>query len=180
MCFQHSAPADLNFHSQFFGAPVEFNHDLNALICRASDLDVPVPMADPVLAGYARKYLETINISREAPMDEKVRQLISVLLPTGRCTVDQVARHLGVDRRTVHRKLALSGESFSSLTTAARCELAARYVGDSDRSLSDVSDLLGFAAPSGFSRWFTQQFGCSPSAWRRKHTADYAAPTLST
>jgi AraC-like DNA-binding protein len=32
--------------------------------------------------------------------------------------------------------------------------------------MSDITYLLGFAAPSAFSRWFHQHFGVSPSAWR--------------
>jgi AraC-like DNA-binding protein len=33
-------------------------------------------------------------------------------------------------------------------------------------SLTDISELLGFEAPSAFSRWFRQQFGTSPTQWR--------------
>jgi transcriptional regulator GlxA family with amidase domain len=34
------------------------------------------------------------------------------------------------------------------------------------RSIAEVSSLLGFAAPSGFSRWYRQQFRSTPSAGR--------------
>jgi hypothetical protein len=38
----------------------------------------------------------------------------------------------------------------------------------SDRySLTEVSQLLGFGAPSAFTRWFHGRFGISPSDWRR-------------
>jgi len=33
-------------------------------------------------------------------------------------------------------------------------------------TLTDVSQLLGFAAPSTFSRWFRGRFGVTPSPWR--------------
>jgi len=32
--------------------------------------------------------------------------------------------------------------------------------------MTDIGELLGFTAPSAFSRWFHQQFGMSPSEWR--------------
>jgi len=42
-----------------------------------------------------------------------------------------------------------------------RKELATRHVIESDRPLTEVAMLLGFSAPSGFSRWYHAQFGCS-------------------
>jgi transcriptional regulator GlxA family with amidase domain len=39
-------------------------------------------------------------------------------------------------------------------------------VTQSDRPLIDVAALLGFAAPSGFSRWYQAAFGCSPTQSR--------------
>jgi AraC-like DNA-binding protein len=99
-------------------------------------------------------------------MVTRVRELIEHLLPTGRCSIAQVARSLGVDRRTVHRRLAESGETFSSLVTVVRVELAERLVPNSRRSLTEIAVQLGFSEPSAFSRWFRGQFGCSPKEWR--------------
>jgi AraC-like DNA-binding protein len=87
-------------------------------------------------------------------------------LPSGRCSIEQVADHLGVVCRTVQRRLAEEGQSFSSIVNDIRTELAARHVVESDRPLTEVATLLGFSAPSGFSRWYHAQFGCSPKESR--------------
>ena len=80
--------------------------------------------------------------------------------------VDQVARSLGVDRRTLHRHLAGHGETWTSVLHAVRRRLAERYLAQQRQSLTDISGLLGFAAPSAFSRWFREQYGVAPGAWR--------------
>jgi transcriptional regulator GlxA family with amidase domain len=49
---------------------------------------------------------------------------------------------------------------------AVRRELAERYMKDARRSLAEVSSLLGFAAPSGFSRWYRREFSATPSKQR--------------
>jgi transcriptional regulator GlxA family with amidase domain len=49
-----------------------------------------------------------------------------------------------------------------------RLELAERYVKDPHRSLAEVSLLLGFSAPSGFSRWYRQRFKAKPSEQRAR------------
>jgi AraC-like DNA-binding protein len=93
-----------------------------------------------------------------------------MLLGTGTCTIDRIAQHMGIDRRTIHRRLAREGETFSGLVEAVRRELAERYVREHHRSLAEVSALLGFAAPSGFSRWYRQRFHAKPSE-RRAYVA---------
>ena len=87
-------------------------------------------------------------------------------MPSGRCSIDQAAQRLGVERRTVHRRLAREGQTFSAILDAVRSELVTRYIKDSDRTLSVVGDMLGFSASSVLSRWFRGKFGCSVSAWR--------------
>jgi AraC-like DNA-binding protein len=96
---------------------------------------------------------------------EQSQQLV-VMLAAER--VDRVARHMGINRRTIHRHLAREGETFSSQVEAVRRELAERYVKDRHRSLAEVSSLLGFSAPSGFSRWYRQRFKSKPSETRAR------------
>ncbi|MFF3409231.1 AraC family transcriptional regulator [Streptomyces sp. NPDC002742] len=164
--FRHSAPADTAAHRRAFGPIVEFDRELDGIVFYADDLDAPNAMADPLMREYARQYFDAIAVPKDTTAADRVRELIEVLLPTGRCSIEQVARSLGVDRRTVHRHLAASGETFSSLLNVTRRHLAEQFVANPRRSLTEISDLLGFSSLSGFSRWFREQFGCSPRAWR--------------
>lgn len=165
VCFTHAAPQCLAVHRRVLGPAVEFGHEFNGIVCNAADLDAPNPGADPVLARYSQKLLQPA-LARSASMSTRVRQLIVLLLPRGLCRVEVVAQHLGVDRRTVHRKLDAEGTSFSALLDAERRELAGRYIEGSDRALTDVAALLGFAAPSAFSRWYRSRFGLSAARRR--------------
>ena len=126
-------------------------------------------MSGPSIGPYARQFLDTLDTRPEATPVTRVRQLIELLLPTGRCSVEQVARSLGVDRRTVHRHLAEAGQTYSSVLNATRVDLAEHLVAGRRYSLTEVADLLGFSSASNFSRWFSNEFGCSPRQWRAKH-----------
>ncbi len=163
VCFAHDAPRDRSVHERVFGRNVEFGHDFNGIVCTRRDLDVPNPNADPAMARYARQMIDT-GLGRESPdMTAKVRELVLTLLATGRCTIELVAQHLGVDRRTVHRHLASEGHTFSDIVDAVRRELVDRYLKNRNRTLAEISSLLGFAAPSGFSRWYRRAFGGTAS-----------------
>jgi AraC-like DNA-binding protein len=159
VCFSHQAPAALAVHHRVLGPAVEFGHEFNGIVGNAADLDAPNPGADPVMARYAQRLLGQ-SLGAQARLTDRVRQLAVLLLPRGLCRVEVVAHHLGIDRRTVARRLALEQTSFSALVNDLRLDLFARWrVENAARTLTEVSALLGFSALSGFSRWHRQQFG---------------------
>jgi len=164
--FTHDRPERIDAHRRFFGTTVKFGQDFNGIIWDARTIDAPLPASDSTMARHLQSYLDTMASRPHTTMSAQVRECIYVMLPSGLCSADRVARRLGVDRRTVHRHLADEGETFSSLLDAARTELVTRYVENRERPLSAIAELLGFSALSAFSRWFRQKFGCSVSDWR--------------
>lgn len=166
--FAHRPPTDLVPHQAFFGATVTFNLNFNGIACKRGDLETIQPRNGPGLAHVARQYLEQALETQLHHTQETVRQLIAALLPAGRCTSQQVAAHLRIDRRTLHRYLAKESRTFSRLLDEVRLELAQRQIRDTDQPLSVVAGLLGFSTPSAFGYWFRQQMGCSASDWRKK------------
>lgn len=166
VCFSHRTPAALDTHRRTFGSRLQFDHPFTGLIFYADQLDAGNAMSDPLLRPYAQQLLQSMPSPRGATLTQRVRQLVEMLLPLGRCSTSQVARSLGVTQRSLHRHLADEHESFSSIVNATRAAWAERYLANDRNSMTDVSELLGFAAPSTFSRWFRGRFGVSPSQWR--------------
>ncbi|MEJ8845817.1 AraC family transcriptional regulator [Variovorax rhizosphaerae] len=168
VCFTHRPPADLSAHRAFFTRNVTFNQDFNGLVCDAADLRKPRGSADESATRFAREYLDAALKRRGESTRDACRELILALLSGGGCTVEEVARHLRVDRRTLARRLDAEGLTFSGLLNDVRSELARRHLRDSDLPLGEVAELLGFSGPSSFSHWFRKHFGCSPSQWSRQ------------
>lgn len=164
--FTHTAPASTATLQRLFGMPALFNQDFDGIVCRASDLEAPLPSYDPVMAQQVRRYLDTLLAQSSSTMSDKVRKLVYALLPSGLCSVERVAQHLNVDRRTVHRHLEQEDATYSGIVNHARTDLVLRYIENRERPLSEVATLLGFSSLSAFSRWFAGQFGCSVSKWR--------------
>lgn len=163
--FVHPPPRNRDTYRRFFACNVAFGAEFDAILCPASDMDRSMPAADASMARYAQSYLDSIA-ARSADLEGKVRDLIAALLPTGRCSIERVAEHLGCDRRTVHRRLAASGLTFSDIVDAQRSELVVRLIEDPTRSLPAVAELLGFSAQSALARWFRERFGQSITQWR--------------
>ncbi|MCX4095187.1 AraC family transcriptional regulator [Nocardia sp. alder85J] len=165
--FTHTAPQDRATHHRLFGPTVKFGRDYNGIALYTTDLDRPNTGSDPQLRSYTQRLLTELGAHRDATTADRVRELVELLLPTGRCSIEQVARSLGVDRRTVHRRLAAEGETFTSILDATRAELARHVVANRHHTLTEVADMLGFSTPGNFTRWFRNHYGCSPTQWRR-------------
>jgi AraC-like DNA-binding protein len=166
ICFTHRPPASLAPHQAALGPRLQFGHEFSGLVFYAAELEAPNTASDPLLRPYASRLLEALGAPPAATVTEQVTQLVEMLLPLGRCSTQQVARSLGVTQRTLHRQLAAEGESFSAIVHRIREALAERHIAAGRHSLTTVSELLGFTAPSAFSRWFHQRFGVSPTQWR--------------
>lgn len=166
ICFTHDAPTGHTVHARVLGNSVKFGHTFNGFVFDAADLEIPNRLYDPLFRSFAMDYVDTITSPRPVDDLDRIRELIETTLPTRRCSIQQVAKTLGVNRITVYRLLARNGTSFSEMVNTTRLALAQRYVSQKTRTLTDTSRLLGFSELSAFSRWFRSEFGKSPSVWR--------------
>jgi AraC-like DNA-binding protein len=167
--FSRPAPEDSLPWQRMFGM-VDFDRPSTSLVLRAADLHTPLVAADTSLRPYTQQFLRSTlaGAALGAATDrEQVVEALELLLPLGRHSIGQVSRYLGTRSRALQRQLADQGETFSSVLHATRALLAERYLPVERYSLTEISQILGFGAPSAFSRWFHQQFGTSPSEWRR-------------
>lgn len=168
VCFIHAAPAKLDTYRRVFGRAPLFGQDFLGVIIKRSDLDAPIASADPAMASQVSRYLEQAAAQRGTALSDKVRELITLLLPSGDCTVERIAQRLRMDRRTLHRRLAAEGTSFSEILDLTRRSHAESLLTNSERSLQGVSDLLGFSSLSAFAHWFRRRFKCTASAYRAR------------
>lgn len=163
-----SPPSEGRLHRRLVGPELRFGSAFDGVVCRAADLERPPPAADPALAAQLEGELRALGARQGRGPAQRVGELIAALLPGGDCTVERVARELGVDRRTVHRRLAAEGTSFSRLLDETRRTLVAPHLERSARPLEAVAELLGFSSLSAFSRWHRQAFSETASGRRAR------------
>jgi AraC-like DNA-binding protein len=168
--FTHLSPRDVGAYAALFGA-VEFGAAFTGFVISAADLARPLPDADAEMARQLARFIEASALPQGASVSDTVHALILRLLPSGECSVDRVGQHLGIDRRTVHRRLAVEGKSFTELLEGARREVATWQLSHGEQPLSEVTALVGFSSLSTFSRWFRQAYGIQPSEYRRQSHA---------
>jgi AraC-like DNA-binding protein len=166
--FTHEAPDDLSVHRRMFGPNVQFESDFNGVVISGADLDRANPSADAKMANYARRYVDALGGRQSASTSHEVRKAAYHLLPSGRASIAQIARSMGLNIRTLQRRLTAEDEEFSDLLKAVRRDLALQHLENPNLSLTHVAGLLGYRQLSSFTRWFDAEFGVSPTEWRSR------------
>jgi AraC-like DNA-binding protein len=169
VCFTHDRPPapELSIYAQVFRCHPEFDCEFNGIVIATADLDRVNPKADERLAFHARQLLESTGDAHVRTTSQDVEQLIRLLLPSGRATVEVCAGSMGMTVRTLQRVLDAEHESFSKLLSRTRSQLAVQYLANLRMRVTDVADLLGYNSIGAFSRWFASSFGQSPREWRK-------------
>jgi AraC-like DNA-binding protein len=80
--------------------------------------------------------------------------------------VDDVARSLGMSKRTLARKLSDEGLNFTEVLQQLRRDLAVRYLDDRKLHVSKIAWLLGFNDVSAFTHACKRWTGKAPSQIR--------------
>jgi len=96
----------------------------------------------------------------------QVRDLLRDALPA-LPGLDEVAQRLAVSPRTLHRKLAVEGETFQSLKDQLRRDLAVYALKRTQAPLKQIAADLGFADQATFQRAFLQWTGQPPGSYRK-------------
>jgi len=97
-----------------------------------------------------------------------VRQTVYALLRGGNPSIRDASEAVGLSVRTLQRRLAESGESYSGLLDAVRLETGARLLRDSEAKLIEIAFELGYADPANFTRAFKRWMGVAPRAFRER------------
>ena len=102
------------------------------------------------------------QLGRDATTSERVQAALLELLPSGRSSIDEVARELCVSPRTLQRQLRRDGASFQAVLHRTRESLARHYLADEHLSTTEIAFLLGYDEPNSFHRAFQAWTGQTP------------------
>ncbi len=166
--FVHDGPTDISAHESYFGCPVIFGADRDALRVDDSIMDAPNRLGDESMSRFFQTHLDAQleRLADDAGLERRVRIHISQRLSEGVPTLSEVARQLGMSARTLQRRLSDKGFSYQELVDAARRELAEQLLKSTDYNLAEISFLTGFAEQSGFTRAFKRWAGQTPRSYR--------------
>ncbi|MES2116530.1 MAG: AraC family transcriptional regulator ligand-binding domain-containing protein [Pseudomonadota bacterium] len=161
--FPQPAQAHARAYEETFGCPVKFGMPHNVMEFSDADLVMALPPNPPLQDGGGQRVLASLARAEPPTFAAKVQGLLATLLPKGPPHRDDVAAQLMMSERTLQRRLAEEGTSFTTLVDDTRRELARQSLSAGELSLKMLSFQLGFSEPSAFYRACKRWFGMAPS-----------------
>lgn len=175
-----STPKSPAGYRALFPRRVAFERQANAISVQKRLISQTNPNADPKLYELMAWQCRTIAETRtgRASIVDQARELL--LEGRGQAaSLPHIARRLGLSPRSFQRRLSEMGTSFQEIFDETRREASDRLLRDTDLTIGQISDRLGFSAPSAYSRSAARWYGRSPSRvrdeLRRREALDAAA-----
>jgi AraC-like DNA-binding protein len=165
----HPAPATVQHHEAYFGCPIFFGSDRDAILISTEGMNRTNKLGDDGITLFLQQHLdqELAQIVGTKSLNDRTKNTIARALTEGLPKMEDVARNLGMSVRSLHRRLSDDGMTFRSLTEDTRQELAEGLLRDEQYSIAEIAFLTGFSEQSSFNRAFKRWAGDTPAAYRR-------------
>ena len=99
---------------------------------------------------------------------ENLKLIIQENIDDPEFTMEWLSHKAGLSRSQLYRKVKIaSGLSISIFVRKVRLEEAQKLLKDTSISISEISYKCGIASPQNFTKYFTSEFGCTPSEYRK-------------
>lgn len=113
---------------------------------------------------------------QEQQFGERLRHSTAQRLQRDQASVEQLAVEFGMSTRSLQRKLrALYGMSYSDYVRTLQLQLVVTTL-QGGGSIKEAARLAGFKEQSYLTRVFKQQFGMTPSQYKKQHSAEASSP----
>jgi len=167
---RHSRKSAAPEFNAFLGCEVDFGSNADEIVLSKAVFSLPAVGGDPhlhnLLVGYAEEVLARRSALSAVGARSKVEDVLIKLLPHGRTSALEVARQLGMSRRTLTRALSGEGTSFSEVLEQLREVLAKRYLRERELPVSQIAWLLGYREISSFTHACKRWTGMTPRQLR--------------
>jgi AraC-like DNA-binding protein len=151
--------------TKVFGCKVSYGSDVDEVIYPRTANSMATVYPDTYLNSLLVRYCEEALSHRRlhsAAWRLKVENAIGPLLPHGQAKMEEIAKTLGVSKRTLARLLASEGCTFGGILDGLRLDLAKSYLREQNLQTSEVAWLLGFGGVSAFNHACRRWTGKTP------------------
>ena len=147
---------------------LRFNQPINQIVLLESDLEIPLRMPDRCSMLLATEQCEHAlqMLGIDAPIEQRLLNI--VMTDEGPMPFEKVAAALGMSPRTLKRRLAEAGATFSELVEKARCERALLLLRSRSSAIDDIAERLGYSTVSNLGRAFRRWTGMTLREYRRE------------
>jgi AraC-like DNA-binding protein len=168
--FRCAEPADSHDYRVRFCEQPLFDQPLTSITFDAALLELRVIQNKQTLREFLLEAPANLLVKyrNDEGLSARVRRQLRDTPPSDWPDLEQMAQQLHLTVSTLRRRLEDEGQSFQYIKDSLRRELAIASL-QSDDSVQEIANHLGFADASAFHRAFKKWTGNSPGEYRRLH-----------
>jgi AraC-like DNA-binding protein len=168
-CFAHPAPAHRGLYGEYLRCPCIFGWHRSEIRYPKDVLDRRPRLANPRTAAMLQATCESLVADVEASLGfaGKVHRTLRDMRNPG-ARMSAVAAALRMTDRTLRRRLADEGTTFSTISRQIKYRVAAQHLRSSEVSIEQIAAIAGFSDCANFRRAFLGWTSMSPAQFRRR------------
>jgi len=168
-CFAYPAPPHQELYSAYLQCPCIFDWHRHEIRYPREILAQAPCLANPLTVTKLQSICDGLiaDIVGSLGFAGKVDQMLRRMPDLG-ANMKAVASSLRMTDRTLRRRLADEGTSFSTLSRHVKYSVATQHLKRSEISIEQVSAFAGFSDPANFRRAFIRWTSMTPAQFRRQ------------
>ncbi len=169
--FVYEKPKNLREHYRLFNCRLKFNQPTSQIIYDRQIMDRHTRQVTfGLLESLKEKVADEIeSLPSENQLIYELKKHILQQKPE-RLLVDDAARKMHLSKRTLQRKLGEFDTTFKAIEHELQLKLAKTYLEEQQKSVDEISYLLGFSESSVFIRFFKSYTQQTPTQYQVKHS----------
>lgn len=161
-------PAHAAEYGRYFDLPVRFDQAEDAVVIRTELLDRRLHGAVPELHQQAKTQIlrRMARLASQSTMAAQLSRLFGDRPDLLACGLEAAAMQLNMHPRTLQRRLHEEGHTFAEVQSQSQFALTCSLLRNTDCSVNEISEQLGFSDRRAFTRAFKRWSSVSPSGYR--------------
>lgn len=166
--FSFNKPKHYQMLEDYFRCPISYSNSHNEFVIAEEKLYLQAPKSNPfampLLLNQCDRVLKSVAIKNQLLIT--INQWVISNMHKELCA-ENLANDLYLTPRTLRRKLAEQGTSFTRIVKELRCSAAKKLITETHLTIEDIGCSIGFHDVSNFRTAFKKWTGKTPSTLRQ-------------
>ena len=158
-------PTSRFIREQLAGMPIRLAQPYSYIALENTLLSLPPLGHQTAESGYPNLHCKELS----GDLVGSLKQLLHSYLLEKDLTIGLVSGLCDMSKRSLQRRLAAKGTRYSEVLDEVRFDAAKRMLQDPEKSVTEISLLLGYSDASHFSRAFRRIAGVNPRIYRQQY-----------
>jgi len=169
MHLSYPKPDHVALYKKITSKPIVFGAERNRIILSTQFLNDPVPSTNPIIREMSEKQCRVL-LEKFKHKDEFIEEIQKIILTSmgNFPKAEEVSKKMNLSLRSLYRNLKERNKTYMDILDEVRTRISMEYLKNTNLTIDQISDLIGFSETTTFRQAFKKWTGVSPTQFRHK------------